>query len=236
MKKLLVTIFAAFFAYGAIFAQCNPYFSFEEGDEWVIENYNAKGKAQGKQVSLVKSVTQEGNKTIIVVQGTYYDKKGDEMMSSEIPMECIDGKVYVDMNRFVPTENREMEGMSINVEGDNLSYPSSFSVGDNLEEATFTIKMESDNPVLAKTMGGGNTMTIHNRKVEKQESISTPAGTFECYKISYDMKSEMNVMGFKKTFEFSGIDWISEDVGMVRSESYNKKGKLENYSELISYK
>ena len=30
-----------------------------------------------------------------------------------------------------------------------------------------------------------------------------------------------------------GIEWIARDVGAVRSEMYNKNGKLTGYSELV---
>jgi len=33
----------------------------------------------------------------------------------------------------------------------------------------------------------------------------------------------------------SSIDWISSKVGVVKSEIYNKKNKLESYSELAAY-
>ena len=70
-----------------------------------------------------------------------------------------------------------------------------------------------------------------NRKVDKKESITTPAGTYDCFALSYD--SEMK-MGMKMNFKIK--EWISEGVGVVKSESYNKNGKLMGYSELTSFK
>ena len=35
---------------------------------------------------------------------------------------------------------------------------------------------------------------IYNRKVEAKEDITTPAGNFSCYKISYDMESSTKVI------------------------------------------
>jgi hypothetical protein len=34
-------------------------------------------------------------------------------------------------------------------------------------------------------------------------------------------------------FNSKGIEWIARDVGAVRSETYNKNGKLTGYTELI---
>ena len=71
-----------------------------------------------------------------------------------------------------------------------------------------------------------------NRIVEKKESVTTPAGTYECYVITQDNVSE--TMGVKQTMQ-SKL-WLAEGVGMVKQETYNKKGDLMSKSELTSFK
>ena len=73
------------------------------------------------------------------------------------------------------------------------------------------------------------TTTISNRTVEAVENITTRAGTFKCFKISYDIETKA-VM----TFRAKGTEWIAKDIGVIRSENYNKNGKLTGYSELAS--
>ena len=68
---------------------------------------------------------------------------------------------------------------------------------------------------------------IKNRKVEKKDSITTPAGTFECYKITYNM--DMKTM-FKRSIKVT--QWLASGIGLVKTETYNQKGELEGYSEL----
>ena len=72
------------------------------------------------------------------------------------------------------------------------------------------------------------TMDITNRKILGNETITTSAGTFVCKKVSYDFESKI---GFIKV-KGSGIEWHSEDKAIVKSESYNKKGKLTGSQEL----
>jgi hypothetical protein len=72
------------------------------------------------------------------------------------------------------------------------------------------------------------TTKVYNRKVEAIEKVTTEAGTFECYKISYDVFVDGMI-----DFNSKGIEWIARDVGAVRSETYNKNGKLTGYTELI---
>ncbi len=66
---------------------------------------------------------------------------------------------------------------------------------------------------------------IKNRKVDKFEKITTTAGTFDCVKISYDIEMKMLF-----TIKASAIQWFAKNVGVVRQENYNKKGKLDSYS------
>ena len=69
-----------------------------------------------------------------------------------------------------------------------------------------------------------------DRKVEKREDITTSAGTFNCIVISQTISTKMMVR-----IKASSKECYAENVGMVRSESYNKKGKLLGYSELTKF-
>jgi hypothetical protein len=43
-------------------------------------------------------------------------------------------------------------------------------------------------------------------------------------------------MGINMSMNFSGTEWIAEKVGMVKSESYDKNGKLAGYTLLVNRK
>ena len=74
-------------------------------------------------------------------------------------------------------------------------------------------------------------INITNRKIEGKETITTPAGSYDCFKMTYDIESK-TVM----TVKMKGIDWFAENVGTVRSESLDKNGKLQGYTVLESIK
>ena len=57
---------------------------------------------------------------------------------------------------------------------------------------------------------------------------TTAAGTFDCHKVTYDFDVKF---GFVKA-KGSGVEWYDKDKVLVKSESYNKKGKLTGYTEL----
>ena len=60
--------------------------------------------------------------------------------------------------------------------------------------------------------------------------MTTAAGTLECYKIS--QKSNIKMMFIEKTYK--NVNWYTEGIGSVRSETYTESGKLDNYSVLTN--
>ena len=74
-------------------------------------------------------------------------------------------------------------------------------------------------------------VSITNRKVEAVENITTPAGTFECYKITYDVATKMMI-----NVKMKATEWYAKNVGMVKSESYTSDGKLAGSTLLTGLK
>lgn len=102
-----------------------------------------------------------------------------------------------------------------------MVLPAGMSPGQQLKDASFTLEMTSPIPV---TM----TSNITNRKVDAIEQVTTPAGTFECVKVSYDTFSKV---AFIKT-EGRTVEWYTPNIGIVRSEYYDKKGRVTSIHEL----
>ena len=57
--------------------------------------------------------------------------------------------------------------------------------------------------------------------------MTCPAGTFDCIQLSQKVALKMGI-----NIEAYSKEWYAEDIGMVRSESYTKNGKLTGYSLL----
>ncbi len=235
MKKLLLTISVALIGFSYSFAQCDAnFYRFEEGAEFEMTSYNDKDKEQGKSVNKITGITEQGNASQATVHTQLYDKKDKLLHEGEFEVICEDNKLRVDMERFVPSEMLSAyQDMEVQFEGDYLEMPASLSVGDALPDGSVSMKVK---------MGGGDMnltdikINIINRKVAGKESITTPAGTFDCYKITYDMESEMKMMGMGKKRLFSNTEWIAEDIGVVKTATYDEKGKLQTYSLLTAYK
>ena len=56
--------------------------------------------------------------------------------------------------------------------------------------------------------------------------MEVPAGSYECFQIEAKQTVKAGILNR----EYQVKDFFSEGIGQVRSEIYNKKGKLESYT------
>lgn len=223
MKKFLAPFAIILLSGTIVYSQCNPYYDIEEGTLYEITSYDHKDKVSGRTVSKIDSFEETSDGWKALIDFKTYDKK-DELIieNDDIEMTCADGVIEMDMQRFMPAQMIEsFKEMNFQMDIDNVQLPSELNVGDQLDDGSIT--MTGDIPMTIS-------IKIENRKVEAKETITTPAGTFDCYKISYDvnMKTVMNQSS-------KGVEWIAKDVGVVKSESYNGRGKLMGYSLLTKF-
>lgn len=204
---------------------CNSYFPLEKGTVLNYSSYDAKDKVTGTNKQTVKDVKKESNKTEITVEYEHTDVKSKETFKGEYSGKCENGVFYFDMKNFV---NQEMlapyKDMQLDINGDMLDIPSSAKAGDVLKDGQLTIKVSSNG-----TQVFSSETKFINRKVEAEESITTTAGTFQCLKITYDIESKMIFMNIKS----KAIQWYSKNVGLVKSQSFDKNGKLQG-TELLT--
>jgi hypothetical protein len=73
---------------------------------------------------------------------------------------------------------------------------------------------------------------ITEHQVEAEEKVTTPAGTFNCFRVSYLSNSKV-ALGKATT---KTVQWYARDIGVVKSESYDKKGALESRMLLTAFK
>jgi len=229
MKKSIFLLL--FFIPSAIaLAQCNDYYVMDEGSAWTYESFDAKGKSAGINEQKVTAYQKTGNGFKATIHSIFTDKKGKDVMEGDLEMSCQNGTMIIDMRKFLPEEQLKAFGSyEMKMESENLEVPSKLSVGQSLKNGS--IKMTAVGSPMPMTME----VNITDRKVVARESITTPAGTFECYKITSKSISKTHI-GINMSFEFGNTDWIAEKVGMVKSESTDKKGKPSGYTILTNRK
>ncbi|MDX1768397.1 MAG: hypothetical protein R3294_10100 [Arenibacter troitsensis] len=220
--RTLILIYCLFLVTSVAFSQnCSKYYPMEEGTSFQYTMTNKKGKTEGVTDYSITNVENTGGVTTATMNMKFTDEKGKEILVSDYKISCTGDVVKIDYNSLVPAQMMKQYtdmGMEMEISGTDIELPNNLSVGQGLEDA---------NVAIAIKMTGMN-MNIKvdqlNRVVEKKESVTTPAGNFECYVITQDNISE--TMGVKQTMP-SKL-WLAEGVGMVKQETYNKKGDLTN--------
>jgi hypothetical protein len=230
MKKTILLIVVAAFGLGPIIAQnnCSRYYPLDEGSSFQYTLYNKKGKEDGTTEYSVSNVKDEGGETTATFKMSFTDSKGKNNFSSEYDIVCTGEGIKIDHMSILPTQmisQYEDMDLEMDISGTDIELPNDLSVGQQLADANVSCKMSMS----------GIKMNISvdqiDRKVEKQETITTPAGTFDCYVLSETTKSK--TMG--ANIEIYSKTWLAEGIGMIKNEVYKKNGDLQSRSELTGY-
>jgi hypothetical protein len=207
--------------------KCSSYFPFQEETVLGYSYFNGKGKLTSKSVQTVKTVRSEADGSITAtMEMTNQDKKGKEISSGSYEVACVDNNLVMKVSEIMaPNMKSSLNNMEIDISGDDFRLPSNLKKGQELPNTHTEIKAGT-NGISIITMAIDHT----NRIVEDIEKITTEAGTFECVKFSYDVAMNMLI---SKNYHVT--TWYNEDAGLVRQETYNKKGQLETKTELTGY-
>jgi len=200
---------------------CTIYSDYDEGTSTKMVHYDEKDKQTGFTVTTVKERKSIPGGTSLLFEQVY-DNNDDYTFESEFEVQCVNGEVKVDMSKLVdPTMMTAYEDMEIDVVADDLSIPKNASPGDVLNDGAVIVTVDTGTPIKVSI-----TVTLSNRKVESRETVVTPAGSFECLKITYDMLSQV---GFVKV-RSSSAEYYHKKHGVIKTESFNKRGKSTGYS------
>ena len=218
MKNLLV--FALLMIIGiTASSQCNTFFPLREGVKYQYDMYDKKEKLTMRTNQWLKNVSGAGNSMKATMVQEMIDVKKDEpIASTETEWTCENGTLHFALNNLaIDGAVAPGSGMTVDFSGDQMDIPSDMQVGQALKDLTYQIKMGMSGMTVMN-----RSYNVKDRKVEAEEKVTTPAGTFDCYKVSFTTDSKGGIgSGTIKT-----IVWYSKDTGMVKTENYSDKGKL----------
>jgi hypothetical protein len=205
-------------------ADCESYFASKPGTVLDLIEYNNKQQETGRTNYTVKS--HSGQTTTIHV--LTIDSKGKQLVNTDYTVTCDGNEIVADQKKIVASTiaaNMKDPNVRTEVRGENTRTPVALAVGQELPGNEIDIDVKSS----------GINMTIKvkttNRKVAGQETITVPAGTFDCLVVTAD--TETIALVPKKTKSKS---WMAKGIGLVKMETYDKKGKLEKVQVLTSVK
>jgi hypothetical protein len=176
--------------------------------------YNKKGEANGKQVYTVSNVTNNGGSTSATVNSEMFSQKGKSMAKGHSEIKCTGGVMMLDMSMQLPQQQQEQFAKA-DVKADKIyiEYPANMNAGDKLKDAT--LDMTIDNAGMKQSVN----MVTSDRTVIAKESVTTTAGTWDCFKITYKSKITIKTMGIGMPFNLEGTEWFAPGFGVVKTES-----------------
>jgi hypothetical protein len=218
---------------------CGSLLMFQKGAIITGKDFDSSGKERSSSVTTVTNVRSEGNETVSDLQMETHSIYGGKEHNNTIKYsyKCDGSRIKMDLSAFL-SNFRALK--SAQVEGKALEFPLTLSVGQDLPEASVSAVIDMGK------MKMKNTTTYARRKVEKKETISTPAGTWSCFKIvstiettmeggNDEMSKKMAEMMKQRSPTVSTAMWFAPGFGVVRSEFY-RNNKLDSRSEIVSIK
>ncbi len=229
MKKIVLFTLIVF-GITALKAQ-EIFFPTEEGKVLVYKRYDKKSKEIETMKYTIKNILAEGDNMEITYLIESMNAKNESGLSEEITLVKKGNVLYFDMSNFINKAvfqegGKDSSESQIEIKGNNMEIPVDPQPGTSLPDA---------NVEMAMKMGFINlklSTNIINRRVEAIEDISVPAGSFKCFKFTGDVIA--SVMG--KKVNSSTAEWYARGVGVVKSETYDKNGKLDSYIQLEEFK
>lgn len=227
MKKLI--LFSVMIFFGMAIKAQEIFFPTKEGTVLIYKSFDKKDKETNTVKYTITHLKIDGSDMDITYLVESLDPKEKLVFKEEITIHQKGDKLYFDMSNFINKAAFQQNGeipAEIQVTGNNLEVPSNPKPGDVLPDANIEMAMK---------LGFVNmkmSANVTNRKVEAIEDITVKAGTFKGYKFTSEVNSV--VMGMKVNSK--NTDWYAKGVGIVRTESYDKNGKLQSYMELIELK
>ena len=223
MKKISF-LFSFLIAGVTLHAQevCSDWYPLQKDTKFQITSYDKGGD---KKSAVIDYLVKDSNSDRALLSYSVSDKKGEVVAESEYEIFCENDGISIAFESLgAPGIMEQYEDMEVEVSGTNLFLPNSLLDGQQLPDSN--MKMTVNMSPIKLNM----TVDITNRRVEGSETVTTPAGTFDCIILAYDFVTKMGIK-----VSGSAKQWIAKGVGMVKQEDRNKKGKIISRSELTAF-
>ena len=191
---------------------CSPFYPSKEGQTYVVHQFNRKNKLS----TITEHTITDKRAGTIKLAMKLKDERGEEIVSGTFKVNCQNGETKLTPEALVSPGLREQyKSMEYTIQGNGLTYPKTLNVGQTLPDGEILMKVDAG--IMNMTIA----ITMTNRKVEREEKVTTPAGTFDCYVITYT-----NTLKMGATQTNYSTQWIAKGVGMVKEETRKANGKL----------
>ncbi len=189
----------------------NYFLKGQEGTKSIMNVYTGGGAKIGQQITVIKEVNTDCDTPYII-----YESRTTGMGRSvalHYKVKFVNDTSYLELKDYLNVANFVKSGVTT-ITPEFLPYPAQMPENDTLISYTM-IRDYGSHKITTK---------MANRKTEGIETVSCPAGEFECVKITYTIEG-ITPHG---TYISSYTDWVNKDVGLVKQESRTASGRVEN--------
>ncbi len=226
--RLFLLFSIGFFLPLLVFAQENcTSFLPGQGTKLTYFNYDKKGKKTSTTTNEIVSVKTKGDTIYFKVHQLITTGKKKDDMENDLLFKCSGNNFIIDMNSILNSEQmKAYEDATLSVKSKDMFIPGDLKPGMELNDGSITIT------AFLNPMTTTITARVFYREVVDKEDITTPAGTFSAWKITGNVESKFAFM----RIAYRTVEWYVKNIGVVRSESYDRKGKMIGHTELQSIK
>ena len=217
------TILLCFLSFTAakLHAQCNPFFQPSEGAAWEYATYGSQNQLLGIITARHGDISPTDQGWSMQMHYAFGDSTKKILFEGDIQLVCVNGVVETDFSRMLAAEElKAAEENKSAFRSERITWPDSLNLGDKLKNASLTV--DAGNMKMSYSMS--------NRKVVSMDTLNLAIGTFVCYKVEFDLK----VLGLMER-KFKGADYVTERLGVVKSEYFDENGDLTRYTLMTKF-
>ncbi len=217
---------------------CSRLAFFQPGSEIVTANYNDKGEEMSKQLVRILSIKEKKGITTATAE-VFEMLTGvkEKATPSRFEYQCDGKNIFFNIESIF---NQGKKNKETGVTSSLISFPIQVKEGQTLPDARgFINSQRGDKKVSMKYV-------FKDRKVGTIEELTTPGGTWKCYKISNAVEVEMDIPGMdenakammkqmQRIMKMTTSTWLAPDFGIVKMEIY-MNGELKSSNEVVAVK
>lgn len=228
-RTLLIITISLLAAYStSLFSQnCGFFLPLKANTGTEMKSYDSNNLHTGTDKNTITSVETEGANNVANIKNEHKDELKGGTTSNDYKVKCNGTQLSIDNKALLGTALNAYNEMEIKIDGGEIEFPNNLAVGSVLNDSKLKMEVYTNG-----TLVGVMDYLYTNRKVVSKESITTPAGTYNCYKMTYDMVLSSKIMTYSTKTTTKIVDYYTENIGLVKSQIYNDKGELISYNVL----
>lgn len=188
------------------------YYCMRKGALLSYTNYDPKGDIESKYSYKVASIEDKNSEAEVLYEFQFWDKTGAPLFEDngrlDMNIHLKDGVTTTYMDNLSKAKSIQ----DVITKGDVSSIPSELSIGKPINDGAINSHIKGFTVVFSYT----------DRKPIASEAVTTPAGTFQCIKMTETGKNKIMF----STKEFHIISWYAKGIGIVKQLIYDKEDRL----------